>query len=56
MVTEEIYILTKHAKFGAEYAENIPVYKRRFFLDLLQKENEMIEEERKKQERKYNRK
>ena len=43
MVNEEIYILTKHAKFEAEYVENIPVYKRRYFLHLLEKENDEIE-------------
>jgi hypothetical protein len=42
-LNEEIYILTKHAKFQADYIENIPVYKRRHFLYLLQKENEEIE-------------
>lgn len=44
MVNEEIYILTKHAKFQADYVENIPVYRRRYYLELLQKENDMIEE------------
>jgi len=43
MVDEEIYILTKHAKFQAEYVENLPIYRRRHFLFLLQKENEEIE-------------
>jgi hypothetical protein len=43
MVDEEIYILTKHAKFQAEYIERLPVYRRRHFLFLLQKENEEIE-------------
>jgi hypothetical protein len=43
MVNEEIYILTKHAKFQAEYIENLPIYRRRHFLFLLQKENEEIE-------------
>jgi hypothetical protein len=43
MVNEEIYILTKHAKFQADYIENLPVYRRRHFLFLLQKENEEIE-------------
>jgi hypothetical protein len=43
MVDEEIYILTKHAKFQADYIENLPVYRRRHFLFLLQKENEEIE-------------
>ena len=43
MVDEEIYILTKHAKFQADYIENIPIYRRRHFLYLLQKENDEIE-------------
>jgi len=43
MVNEEIYILTKHAKFQAEYVENLPIYRRRHFLHLLQEENEEIE-------------
>ena len=43
MVNEEIYILTKHAKFQAEYIENLPIYRRRHFLHLLEKENEEIE-------------
>jgi hypothetical protein len=43
MVNEEIYILTKHAKFQADYIENLPIYRRRHFLYLLQKENEEIE-------------
>ncbi len=43
MVDEEIFILTKHAKFQADYIENLPIYRRRHFLFLLQKENEEIE-------------
>jgi len=43
MVDEEIYILTKHAKFQADYIENIPIYRRRHFLHLLQRENDEIE-------------
>lgn len=35
---EEIYLLTKHAKFQSEYVENIPVYKRRFYLNMLKDE------------------
>ena len=45
MVDEEIYFLTKHGRFQAEYLENIPVYRRRHFLYLLQKEIEKTEEE-----------
>jgi hypothetical protein len=40
MVMEEIYLLTKHARFNAEYIEDIPVYKRRFHLNLLLEELE----------------
>jgi len=43
MVDEEIYILTKHANFQADYIENLPIYRRRHFLYLLQTENEEIE-------------
>jgi len=43
MVNEEIYVLTKHAKFQADYVENLPIYRRRHFLHLLQKEHEEIE-------------
>ena len=35
---EEIYLLTKHANFSSEYIENLPVFKRRFHLNLLKKE------------------
>jgi hypothetical protein len=48
MVDEEIYILTKHAKFQGEYIEKLPIYRRRHFLFLLQKENEQIEKEHEK--------
>jgi len=43
MVNEEIYILTKHAKFQADYIENLPIYRRRHFLFLLERENDEIE-------------
>lgn len=43
MVNEEIYILTKHARFQADYIESIPIYRRRHYLHLLTKENEEIE-------------
>ena len=43
MVDEEIYILTKHAKFQADYIEKIPIFHRRHYLFLLQNENEEIE-------------
>lgn len=50
MVNEEIYVLTKHAKFQAEYIEGIPVYRRRNYLALLQKENEERQAEIERQE------
>jgi len=43
MVNEEIFILIHHANFQADYIENLPVYRRRHFLFLLQKENDEIE-------------
>jgi hypothetical protein len=43
MVDEEIFILTKHANFEATYVETLPIYRRRHYLFLLQKENEEIE-------------
>mgnify|MGYP001026885442 CR=1 FL=1 len=48
MVNQEIYVLTKHAKFQAEYVENLPVYRRRHFLHLLEKEIEQMEKEQEK--------
>ena len=54
MVDEEIYILTKHAKFQADYVENLPIYRRRHFLFLLQKENEEIEKQQDKARSKNN--
>ena len=52
MVDEEIYILTKHAKFQAEYLENLPIYKRRYFLFLLQKEHDEVQEQQDRQQNK----
>ena len=54
MVNEEIYVLTKHAKFQADYVEKLPIYKRRYFLHLLEKENEEIERMQEQAERKNN--
>ena len=48
MLDEEIYLLTKHGNFEADYIENIPIYKRRHFLYLLNQEFEAIEEQNKK--------
>ena len=49
---EEIYILTKHANFSSKYIENIPVYKRRYYLDLLKKEVDETKKEHEKMNRK----
>jgi len=56
MVNEEIYILTKHAKFQADYIENLPIYRRRNYLRLLEKENEEIERLQEEAQRKASRK
>lgn len=53
MVNEEIYILTKHAKFQASYIENLPVYRRRYFLHLLQTENDEIEKMQERERSKH---
>ncbi|NJO61973.1 MAG: hypothetical protein HC836_28140 [Richelia sp. RM2_1_2] len=49
---QEIYLLTKHGRFDSEYVEQLPVYKRRFHLHLLEKEakdtKEAYEKEAKK--------
>lgn len=52
MLNQEIYILTKHGKFQAEYIENLPIYRRRYFLELFEKEREQLEEEYKKLDKK----
>jgi hypothetical protein len=48
MVMQEVYLLTKHANFSSEYIEGIPVYKRRYYLNLLKEE---LEETKKAQEK-----
>jgi hypothetical protein len=40
MVMEEIYLLTKHANFDSDYIEKVPVFKRRFYLNMLKEELE----------------
>lgn len=40
--------MTKHAKFQAEYVENLPIYRRRHFIHLLEKEIEEMEKEQEK--------
>lgn len=41
----EIYMLTKHGKFSAEYIEKIPIYKRRYYLHLMEEEADQIKKE-----------
>jgi hypothetical protein len=55
MVDEEIFVLTHHANFQADYIERIPIYRRRHYLFLLQKENEEIERLQKRAMNKYKR-
>jgi hypothetical protein len=55
MVDEEIFVLTHHANFQADYIENIPIYRRRHYLFLLQKENEEIDRLQKQAKNKYKR-
>jgi phage terminase Nu1 subunit (DNA packaging protein) len=45
MIDEEIYLLTRHGRFESSFIETIPVYRRRYFLHLLEKEAEKLEEE-----------
>lgn len=51
MIDEEIYLLTRHGRFESSYIERIPVYKRRYFLHLLEREAEKIDEESEKASR-----
>jgi hypothetical protein len=55
MVLEEIYLLTKHGRFSADYIERIPVYKRRYFLNLMREEAEEIKKEQEKSQTHVNR-
>jgi hypothetical protein len=55
MVLEEIYLLTKHGRFSADYIEKIPVYKRRYFLNLMKEEADEIKKEREKSQTHVNR-
>ena len=45
---EEIYLLTKHANFDSDYIEKVPVFKRRFYLNMLKEE---LEDTKKAQEK-----
>jgi len=55
MVLEEIYLLTKHGRFSAEYIEKIPVYKRRFYLNLMKEEADELRKEQEKSQTHVNR-
>lgn len=48
MIDEEIYLLIRHAHFQADYIEKLPIYRRRHYLFLLQKEFEEIEKAQEK--------
>jgi len=48
MVLEEIFILTHHGDFDASYIESIPVYKRRFHLNLLKEEVDQMKRDQEK--------
>ena len=48
MVMEEIYLLTKHGRFASDYIEKIPVFKRRYFLNLMREEADQIKKEHEK--------
>jgi phage terminase Nu1 subunit (DNA packaging protein) len=52
MVMQEIYILTKHANFPAKYVEDLPTWKRRYYIDLLEKEVDEIKKQQENQNRK----
>lgn len=54
MLNEEIYVLTKHGNFQAEYIENLPIYRRRHYVYLLNKEFEIVEEQQRKIKTKSN--
>lgn len=49
---QEIYILTKHANFSAEYVENLPTWKRRYYIDLLEREVDEVKKQQEAQSRK----
>ena len=55
MVLEEIYLLTKHGRFSAEYVENTPVYKRRFYLNMMKEEADEMRKEQEKSQTHVNR-
>lgn len=52
---EEIYLLTKHGRFSSEYIEKIPVFKRRYFLNLMKQEIDEIKREQEKSQTHVNR-
>lgn len=52
---EEIYLLTKHGRFSSEYIEKVPVFKRRYFLNLMKEEADEIRKEQEKSQVHVNR-
>jgi hypothetical protein len=54
MVMQEIYILQKHANFSAQYVENLPTWKRRYYIHLLEEEVEQIKAKQESESRKMN--
>lgn len=54
MVNEEIYVLTKHARFQSDYIEDLPIYRRRYYLHLLDTENKKVNEMQEKVNKKFN--
>jgi hypothetical protein len=52
MVMQEIYILTKHANFSADYVEKLPTWKRRYYVHLLEEEVEQTKKQHEEQARK----
>jgi len=55
MVMEEIYLLTKHGRFASDYVEKIPVFKRRYFLNLMKEEADELRKEQEKSQTHVNR-
>ncbi|MFW6242846.1 MAG: hypothetical protein ACOC2W_01680 [bacterium] len=45
MILDEIYLLTKHSNFSYKDLENLPTYKRRYFLHKLKNDIDQINEQ-----------
>lgn len=52
---EEVYLLTKHGRFSSDYLEKIPVFKRRYFLNLMKEEADEVRREQEKSRTTVNR-